>query len=69
MRVFFFNYCKAFDLIDHGTLVAKLKKRKESLHPEQHYELDYRFPKWAIGEGYTQWDCVPLGVPQGTRTF
>ena len=39
MRVFFFNYCKAFDLIDHGTLVAKLKKRKESLHPEQHYEL------------------------------
>ena len=69
VRVFLFDYRKAFDFIDHGTLAAKLKE----------VEIPNSIVHWILGflsdrsqrvkrsrECLSEWGAVPAGVPQGT---
>jgi hypothetical protein len=70
VRVILFDFKKAFDLIDHGLLVAKLHT----------YNLPHWVIKWIIDfltcrkqraklnqENYSDWAEIPAGVPQGTK--
>ncbi|RMX44920.1 hypothetical protein pdam_00020661 [Pocillopora damicornis] len=69
VRVFLFDYRKALDFIDHGTLAAKLKE----------VEIPNSIVHWILGflsdrsqrvkrsrECLSEWGAVPAGVPQGT---
>lgn len=56
IRVLLFNYRKAFDPIDHGTLVAKLKQLDVP-----NYQLNYQLPYLLVSEGQT-WQRLPVKV-------
>ena len=70
MRVFPFDYRKAFDFIDHGTLAAKLKE-VEIPNSIVNWILDflsYRSQRVKLSrECLSEWGAVPAGVPQGTK--
>lgn len=70
MRVFLFDYRKAFDFIDHGTLAAKLKE-VEIPNSIVNWILDflsYRSQRVKLSrECLSEWGAVPAGVPQGTK--
>ena len=70
VRVFLFDYRKAFDFIDHGTLAAKLKE-VEIPNSIVNWILDflsYRSQRVKLSrECLSEWGAVPAGVPQGTK--
>ena len=70
VRVFLFDYQKAFDLVDHKTMVCKLKS----------LSFPTGTPNWIVdflrarqqrvklsNDCYSEWRKVPVGVPQGTK--
>ena len=68
--VFLFDYRKAFDFIDHGTLAAKLKE-VEVPNSIVNWILDFpsdRPQRVKLSRGcLSEWGAVPVGVPQGTK--
>ena len=70
VRVFLFDYRKAFDFIDHGTLAAKLKE-VEIPNSIVNWILDFlsdRSQRVKLSrECLSEWGAVPAGVPQGTK--
>ena len=70
VRVVMFDYKKAFDLIDHHILVAKLHTL--DIPPEIIYWvsdfLTNRQQRVKLASDcYSEWAAVPAGVPQGTK--
>ena len=69
VRVIFLDYSKAFDRINHVTLIDKLK----SLHVDQVIVnwvtefLRHRMQRVKIGTCKSQWTAINGGVPQGTK--
>ena len=65
-----FDYRKAFDLIDHGILVNKLKSLNLPVSIIN-WVIDFlsnRQQRIKLVEGcFSEWDSVPSGVPQGTK--
>ena len=70
VRVFLFDYRKAFDLLDHSTLTNKLRQ----------LNIPHRVINWVINflcnrsqriklskDCLSEWGKVPSGVPQGTK--
>ena len=70
VRVVFFDYRKAFDLIDHKILVAKING----------LDMPHRIKVWVTdlltnrhqrvklsSDCFSEWGPVPAGVPQGTK--
>ena len=70
VRVFLFDYRKAFDFIDHGTLAAK-PKEVEVLNSIVNWILDFpsdRPQRVKLSRDcLSEWGAVPAGVPQGTK--
>ena len=70
VRVFLFDYLKAFDFIDHGTLAAKLKE-VEVPNSIVNWILDFlsdRSQRVKLSRDcLSEWGTVPAGVPQGTK--
>ena len=70
VRVFLFDYRKAFDFIDHGTLAAKLKE-VEIPNSIVNWILDFlsdRSQRVKLSrECLSAWGAVPASVPQGTK--
>ena len=70
VRVFLFDYRKAFDFIDHGTLAAKLKE-VEIPNSIVNWILDFQSDRSQrvklSRECLSEWGAVPAGVPQGTK--
>ena len=53
IRSILFDYCEAFDLIDHSILIRKLSE----------LEIPYSVINWIS----VQWGPIPCGVPQETK--
>ena len=70
VRVMLFDYRKAFDMINHGILVAKLKN-VEIPNSITNWIIDFlseRSQRVKLGNNcLSEWDRVPSGVPQGTK--
>lgn len=70
IRVILFDYRKAFDLIDHGILVTKLKKL-DLPNSIINWIIDFlldRFQRVKLSKDcFSDWRKVPSGVPQGTK--
>ena len=70
VRVFLFDYRKAFDLIDHSILVKKLKQIKVP-NSITNWIIDFlsdRSQRVKLGKDcLSEWGKVPSGVPQGTK--
>ena len=70
VRTVLFDYRKAFDLIDHGILVNKLKSLNLPVSIIN-WVIDFlsnRQQRIKLVEGcFSEWDSVPSGVPQGTK--
>ena len=68
--VLLFDYRKAFDMIDHSTLVAKLKQ-VDIPNSITNWIIDFlsdRSQKAKLGNDcLLEWDRVPSGVSQGTK--
>ena len=65
-----FDYPKAFDMIDHSTLIAKLKNFDvpNSITNWVINFLSDRSQRVKLGNDYlSEWGRVPSGVPQGTK--
>ena len=70
VRVLLFDYRKAFDLVDHSTLIEKL----------QQMDIPNSVINWIISflsgrtqrvkleqDCFSEWGAIPSGVPQGTK--
>ena len=70
VSVVFFDFKKAFDLIDHSILLEKLMT----------FDILYSIIKWIVDfltdrkqrfklcqECFGEWGALPAGVPQGTK--
>ena len=70
VRVMLFDYRKAFDMINHGILVAKLKN-VEIPNSITNWIIDFlseRSQRVKLGNNcLSDWGRVPSGVPQGTK--
>ena len=70
VRVLLFDYQKAFDLIDHKSLVNKLK-RVNIPNSVINWVIDFlsgRSQRVKLGKDcVSEWGTVPSGVPQGTK--
>ena len=70
VRVVLFDYCKAFDLIDHTLLVRKLLALDLPVGVS-FWIIDFltdRMQRVKLGEDcFSEWRNVPAGVPQGTK--
>ena len=70
VRVMLFDYRKAFDMIDHSTLVAKLKN-VDIPNSITNWVIDFlsgRSQRVKLGNDcQSEWGRVPSGVPQGTK--
>lgn len=70
VRVFLFDYRKAFDFIDHGTLAAKLRVVGVP-HSLVNWILEFlsdRTQRVKLSRDCVfEWGAVPAGVPQGTK--
>lgn len=70
IRIVFFDFRKAFDLIDHSILVSKLRTfdLPESII---HWIADFlrgRKQRVKLAQDcYSEWRSIPAGVPQGTK--
>ena len=70
VRVFLFDYRKAFDFIDHGTLAAKLKEVEvpnSIVNWILHFLSDRSQRVKLSRDCLSEWGAVPAGVPQGTK--
>ena len=70
VRVLLFDYRKAFDMIDHSTLVRKLQNLDlpSSIINWIADFLSNRYQRVKLSEDcFSQWGSVPSGVPQGTK--
>ena len=70
VRAVLFDFKKAFDLIDHGTLVQKLRlfNIPEAVILWITDFLSCRKQRVKLGQNYfSEWRYVPVGVPQGTK--
>ena len=70
VRVLLFDYRKAFDMIDHSTLVRKLQNLDlpSSIINWLADFLSNRYQRVKLSEDcFSQWGSVPSGVPQGTK--
>ena len=70
IRTIILDYCKAFDLIDHGILIGKLcdLDLPNSVINWIIYFLSDRFQRTKlVNNCYSEWGMVPSGVPQGTK--
>ena len=69
-RVLLFDYCKAFDLIDHFILVNKLCNL-DLPNNIINWIIDFlsdRFQRVKLSDGcFSEWGHIPAGVPQGTK--
>ncbi len=69
IRVLILDYRKAFDLIDHNLLLAKLMSY--SVHPVLlcwiHSFLSERKQRIKVGQIISEWVTLNDGVPQGTK--
>ena len=69
VRVVLFDYRKAFDLIDHKILVAKINGL-DMPHGIKAWVTDFltnRHQRVKLSSDcYSEWGPVPAGVPQGT---
>lgn len=69
-RVVLFDFRKAFDLINHTILVQKLLTY-DIPRPIVCWIIDFRInPKQRVkfaNDCFPEWQCVPAGVPQGTK--
>ena len=70
IRTALFDYRKAFDLINHSILIRKLCML-DVPNSIVHWIIDFlsnRSQRIKLGDGYvSEWECVPSGVPQGTK--
>ena len=70
VRIMLFDYRKAFDMIDHSTLVAKLKN-VDIPKSITNWVIDFpsdRSQRVKLGNDcLSEWGRVPSGVPQGTK--
>ena len=70
VRTMLFDYCKAFDFIDHSILIDKLCKL-DIPRSVVNWIIDFlsdRFQRIKLAEGcFSEWGPVPSGVPQGTK--
>lgn len=70
VRALFFDYRKAFDLIDHNILVHKLRTLDVPISITN-WIIDFlsnRLQRIKLAEGcLSEWGSVPSGVPQGTK--
>ena len=70
IRTVLFDYRKAFDLIDHGILVNKLKSLNLPVSIIN-WVIDFLSDRQQriklVEECFSEWDSVPSGVPQGTK--
>lgn len=70
VRVVLFDYRKAFDLIDHSILVAKIN-RLDIPNSIKAWVIDFltnRHQRVKLsGDCFSEWGPVPAGVPQGTK--
>ena len=71
IRIVLFHYRKAFDLIDHSILIRKLCML-DVPNSIVNWIIDFlsnRSQRIKLGEGYvSEWESVPSGVPQGTKS-
>ena len=70
VRVLLFDYKKAFDLIDHKTLVNKLKQIDIPISIVNWITnfLTGRSQRVKLGSDcFSEWGNIPSGVPQGTK--
>ena len=67
IRTVFFDYRKAFDLIDHGILVNKLKSLNLPVSIIN-WVIDFLSDRQQriklVEECFCEWDSVPSGVPK-----
>ena len=60
-----FDYRKVFDFIDHRILVTKLSELDIPIPIDF---LSHRSQRVKLAEDcFSEWESVPLGVPQGTK--
>ena len=70
LRVLLFDYRKAFDLIDHKTLVAKLKMvdiPRSVINLIINFLTDRSQRVKLSNACRSEWGSIPSGVPQGTK--
>ena len=70
VRVLLFDYRKAFDLIDHKTLVAKLKMvdiPRSVINWIINFLTDRSQRVKLSNACRSEWGSIPSGVPQGTK--
>ena len=70
VRVLLFDYRKAFDLIDHKTLVAKLKMvdiPRSVINWIINFPTDRSQRVKLSNACRSEWGSIPSGVPQGTK--
>ena len=70
VRVFLFDYRKAFDLVDHHILANKLQQLNTP-HSVINWVIDFlcnRLQRVKLSKDcLSEWGKVPSGVPQGTK--
>jgi len=70
VRITLYDYKKAFDFVDHKILVRKLCNLDLPIEIIN-WIIDFlsdRSQRIKLSEGcYSEWGCVPSGVPQGTK--
>ena len=68
IRTVFVDYSKAFDHVDHATVLAKMAAL--NIHPclirWMHSFLSNRQQRVKIGSAFSQWTTLTGGMPQGT---
>ena len=70
VRVVCLDYRKAFDLVDHGTLAAKilgLRIPRGNARWVFDFLMDRRQRVKLSSDCFSEWGAVPAGVPQGTK--
>ena len=71
VKTFLFDYRKAFDFIDHSVLISKLRDQCNLPTSIVNWTVDLlsdRSQRIKLGaECFSEWGCVPSGVPQGMK--
>ena len=70
MRVVLLDYRKAFDLVSHDTLAAKILGLRIQSRVTR-WVCDFLMDRWQrvklSSDCFSEWGAVPSGVPQGTK--
>ena len=69
LRICLLDFSKAFDRIDHNVLLRKLQQM--AVHPVLiNWFADFlsnRLQRTKVGQDYSAWKYIQVGVPQGTK--